>query len=570
MTLLRCILIILSAIAGWAIGGWFRIANELTVPIVAAPPGESVPPPSFSTPAWNPTSLPAKNTSAGAVPTAEEALTESNLRVLSLAGDSEETLQAFIEYSRRNPTRALDLALTLDGPGTEGLIFDLVDQMPPHLGTLAMDGWKRRLDRWKSSRIVIAVFRLCAVKNLERAWEEANQPGVPYKTQAMNGIAGACGTHCPEKGMELAQRISGSGDRVSFQRIVLYRWSERDVPGLLRWLKMKSGRELELLASYVPWGTLEFTREQDFLTMVETIPARVLEGSLPMAFNTYGQAEAQGWPLHRDWIFRVQDTEKRSALFAGAARALMKSDPQAAWNLLPEIQDKALCSSLASLMAGYQAAESPEKALAFADSLQDSATRKSALNSVLYTWMENDFASAAKFMLADGGKTYASMAYMLGSKWATLDPLGAATALLEVETSTSMRHQFGGYFESAMHTWVSDDSYTASTWVAGLPPGAGRDRAASALAHCAVSTDPAGAANWALSVSDPRRQLPTLQYCFTSWLETDRLSALHWLRQVSAPAHLKRVLEEIVVSKPVLPPLGHGTMTDFDGVITIY
>jgi hypothetical protein len=133
-----------------------------------------------------------------------------------------------------------------------------------------------------------------------------------------------------------------------------------------------------------------------------------------------------------------------------------------------------------------------------------------------------------------------------------------------------MRHQFGGYFESAMHTWVSDDSYTASAWVAALPPGAGRDRAASALAHSAVSTDPAGAANWALSVSDPRRQLPALQFCFTSWLETDRLSALHWLRQLSAPAHLKRALEEIVVSKPAPSPLVHGTMTDFDGVTTIY
>ena len=67
-----------------------------------------------------------------------------------------------------------------------------------------------------------------------------------------------------------------------------------------------------------------------------------------------------------------------------------------------------------------------------------------------------------------------------------------------------------------------------------LPADGAREQAAMAYVQAAVDQRPAHAARWAASINQPALRREAIQTVASSWLRTDRLAAVSWLRAIGA------------------------------------
>lgn len=558
----------IAALAGWALAGWLSLAERFSG---SAAENEKQPTAGAEGPKraeWQLSAVSGTNTAPGENPTAAEALKEAELRSLFLAGDAKKTLEAFVAYARQNPARALDLAMTLEGPEASRLAMNLVLKLPATHGGVAMDVLKRHPAYLKACPVMDAVFVLCAKMDPDRAWREAHAPGVSFTPAAMRAFARGCAESNPVRGIELMRQIEDAEERMKLTGTVLREWTGRDSRAMLEWLRTQPDRDA--LSAQVPWGKMTFAHQDEFLAMAEMVPLEVLLGTDSRSQWTIGNADTsgRGWPLRRDWISAVKDEKRRAALYAGAARALLEVDPEQALPLVPELTDLRLRNRITSLVAAYRAATSPQEGFAFADSLTDAPARDLARRSVLATWSENDPAAAGAYLLEQGGPISSMTNHTVMNAWSKVAPEAAAQAVLQ---------RLGDGGESAeammdvvMGRWVMDDAYAASKWVAALPQGAQRDEAVSALVTHSARREPEAALGWAQTVSDEAQRLSAMENTLQIWLRADRARAMAWLRDSPLDAATRSHLDQVAQQTQSSTSPSSSSWNSAGGVIVIY
>lgn len=95
-----------------------------------------------------------------------------------------------------------------------------------------------------------------------------------------------------------------------------------------------------------------------------------------------------------------------------------------------------------------------------------------------------------------------------------------------------------------------EDSEATSEWVRSLPPGFGRDSAASSLANRAKEDDPEAAFAWAASVQDDKLRNDAAKGVIKSWAAVDRLAAQQAVEESSLPADQKTSLLNSLSGQP--------------------
>lgn len=503
-------------------------------------------------------------------PTAEEAVREQEASQLWSKAGLEPTLEALTAYARVNPARALELAMSFEGEDAWELVMKLVQTLPASAGGIAMDVLLRHPKYCNECPPQHAVFYLCAKSDPERAWREANAPGVKFTDNAMDAIASACGEANPRLAMALAGRLAEGKAQTKFMRTVLRGWAEENPADLVAWLGTQTNAEA--FFTQVPWGKLRFETQADFLAMVRVVPPEVFDGSLDSG-QSFGTAGEDGWATRLDWLQAVTEEGPRRALFAGAARALVGADPEKGLALLPEVEDARLRRQITSATAAYRAAISPEAGLAFAESLTDQTARRMARESALKTWAENDPAAAARYALASQlppDEGFMGIRYQLGHKWAELDPQAAVSHALANEPQGAASSPGGTVLGAAMSQWVGDAPYAASAWVNALPPGSQRDHAAAAFASASMRVEPDGAMVWAADISDPALRQRTVQNCFATWLGMDQAQAAGWLEQAVLDDSMRQALATALQTAAAQQNTGHARWSSSNGIIVVY
>ncbi len=563
MKILRWSLPVISLVAGLSLGAWIsggHIAEDAPA-LVAKNPARGTPkavqPPKLAT-------------TVGSWPIEEEAVREEEAWRLWQSGSLDLTLEALSAYAQMNPARALDLAMTLKGDNAWELVMKLVQALPVQAGGVAMDVLLRHPQYCKTGPPQHAVFFLCAKSDPERAWREAHAAGVDFIKNALDAIADACGETNGRKGMELAARLTGAKEQANFTRTVLRGWVEKDARDVLAWLG--SQPDATRFHQQIPWGSMRFATQEDFLAMVRLVPLDVLDGSKTHSF-IFGSAPEEGWATRLDWLQAITDEAPRRALFAGAARALVHADPEKALALLPEIGDTRLRQQITSVTAAYRAAASPEAGLAYADSLVDEGARLAARQSVMNTWSESDPAAAARYALEAGlttGNEFTMLRQQLGRKWAELDPQGAVSYALEHESQNTNQATPDSLLSAAMRQWMVQDPYSASSYVSSLPAGAARDATAATLAHAAINLEPDGAMAWAANIADAEVRQRTMQNCFATWLRTDQDNAARWLEQASVEPPVRQMMETAVQAAAARQRTSYPSQREQGSVILVY
>jgi hypothetical protein len=101
--------------------------------------------------------------------------------------------------------------------------------------------------------------------------------------------------------------------------------------------------------------------------------------------------------------------------------------------------------------------------------------------------------------------------------------------------------------ENVVSVWVGEDPKAASQWLAGLPPGKGRDTGIRKLTITIDDSDPEAATLWSLEIGDPETRAYYLRNSIDHWKSSDLRAARRWLDSPAARARLEpRLREELL------------------------
>lgn len=495
---------------------------------------------------------------ASNLPSGVDTAAEEEIRQLWLADDEVGALATLVRLGQRNPARAFELALSLQGGDTGSLLVKLTERLPG-TGKVFLEVLLYHPEHHRSGGIADIAFRLCARDDPERAWSVAmSQPG-KFVPSMLTAMASGLAERDPRLAMDFAARVQSPSFRADFVREVISKWSDVDGKGLMAWLRDAPDRD-ELM-KHVKWGHMRLASSADLAEMGNMMPKEIVEA--PDDFRLFrGQAE-DAWVTRTDWLLALPPGEMREKLCSFTVRSLVRTDPEAALKLLPDVKHPILRALVTSAVAGFRAAESPLDGLAFANALTDDEQRRKARNAVYFTWAESDPPGAARYALESGDPEAQIMLSSAGTYWAMADPESACRFALEHDQTTDLR-----LLASSVGVWAGREPVGAAQWVDALPQGAQRDRSAAALATHVVYHFPEEAMIWAQNVADPDRRRQALASCFGSWLYKDPEACRAWLESAVLDEVTKNALGSQLEGRLNRPSTGSTTSVS-EGIFII-
>jgi hypothetical protein len=492
------------------------------------------------------------------LPSGVDIAAEEEIRRLWLGDDEAGTLAALVRLGQRNPARAFELALSLQGGDTGALLVKLAEKLPG-TGKALLEVLLYHPEHHRSGGIADIAFRLCARDDPERAWSVAmSQPG-KFVPSMLTAIANGLAERDPRLAMDFAARVQSPSFRADFVRDVISKWSDVDGKGLMAWLRDAPDRD-ELM-KHVKWGHMRLASSADLAEMGNMMPKEIIEAQDDFRLFS-GQAE-DAWVTRTDWLLSLPSGEMREKLCSFAVRSLVRTDPEAALKLLQDVKHPILRALVTSAVAGFRAAESPLDGLAFANALTDDEQRRKARNAVYFTWAESDPPGAARYALESGDPEAQIMLNSAGTYWAITDAESACRFALEHDVTTELK-----LLASSVGVWAGRDPVGAALWVDTLPQGAQRDRAAAALATHVVYHFPEEAMIWAQNVADADRRRQTLGSCFGSWLYKDPTACGAWLESAVLDEVTKNALRSQLERRLKTPSTGSTTSVS-EGIFII-
>lgn len=536
----RWIFLILSGAAGLALGRWFETGDLIAT--ISTQSG-SKPAEKNKAPA-----KPEKPTAPGEAPNYEEAVTESDLKALLKLKTKEEALEAFVRYAAKNPARAIDLAMSIEGLEWS-FIQSLVQRMPEY-GEIIMDALKRHENFWRPSPLLDEIFLSCARTNPGRAWREAEALGVGALSSVVDVIARGWAQKSPEEALKFTSSITRHDYRHTFTQEVLREWSKKEGAAVLTWLATQPD-QADLLAM-IQWDKMQVHSLEQFQKMMELMPPEALES--PLGFDTQeGAVEMAGkkdslpgtsWLTRMDWISSLPPGKARAAAYTAVAKHWIFRDPEKALPLLAEVTHPGLRAQLQSIIAGYRASASVEDGRRYAESITDETERKMAQRSVALTWAQQNPEAAATMLLKQQSPDNMLSLFTIIQKWAELNPEAAIVFAQANPAST------GGVslLSIALGEWARNDPLNASSWLSQQPAGTARDQAVAAFVSTASRSEPEGSMEWAASIQDPRIKQQAMMRTMSAWASQDRSRAAAWLENASLYPALRQML-----SAPLTP-----------------
>ncbi|MFT4637084.1 MAG: hypothetical protein ACI8T1_000392 [Verrucomicrobiales bacterium] len=171
----------------------------------------------------------------------------------------------------------------------------------------------------------------------------------------------------------------------------------------------------------------------------------------------------------------------------------------------------------------------PQAGLAWADSLAEGEERSLYLGKLLGHWSTLDLPAAVEVIQRLDNPNIAQHALeQMAPEYAKVNPREAA------EWASSQNDEALG---GVMKQWAKSDPDEATAWLEAQGAAIDQNAAAAALSKGLYGADPGGAADWALSISEPALADERLNSIATKWLAQDSKALQSWLNQQSSDVH---------------------------------
>jgi hypothetical protein len=239
----------------------------------------------------------------------------------------------------------------------------------------------------------------------------------------------------------------------------------------------------------------------------------------------------------------AQNTQEYNAIIAGYAA----NDPAAAFNMVNTMPDgananspesRAKLSALQALISGVGAQGNYGDAAAIVAQLQPGQMQNQAYSSLVQQWAASSPADAAAWVAASNSTAGQMRNYdsMIASDWAASDP--AAAAAWAAQTDAAQQTANGGgrggrgnsLLATAVGTWVQEgDVDSAGAYLNSLPASNDKDQAVMAFVTSASVDDPAGAMQWAATITNPQLQLRAEEQDAVPYSQSDPAGWVNYL-----------------------------------------
>jgi len=213
----------------------------------------------------------------------------------------------------------------------------------------------------------------------------------------------------------------------------------------------------------------------------------------------------QEWRKHDpvaalEWANSLGQSPDEQAIVSGIIGSFAYQNPAEAKAYLKVMPAGEQRERLAYHIAGGMTNDSPQDALAWANSLEDENLRWEAKRSAIHRWIHSDPQAAADYIRSKGSDSVLgrnSLGESLGKQWAKIDAKNAAAWALSLDGKAKEEAVEGVSME-----WLQQDTHEASIWINKLEPGPARDKAVVNLVRKMEYSEPDSAFAWATTISE--------------------------------------------------------------------
>lgn len=199
------------------------------------------------------------------------------------------------------------------------------------------------------------------------------------------------------------------------------------------------------------------------------------------------------------WLNKQSNPTIKEKQMDGLMTGWLKTDlPAAAEYARAHLDGTPASDRYAAVAANYLAANDPQAAMAYIETLPEGTTKQFAQT-------------------------------LAAAKWAYLDPAAAAAWVSSLPPEGQ-----GAAVVSVISQWANQDPQAAGNWMNTLE-GPGKDSAISAYAAHLAPRDPGTALGWAQSIANPEIRTATVEALVQQWRERDPTRATDWINSSQLP-----------------------------------
>jgi hypothetical protein len=234
------------------------------------------------------------------------------------------------------------------------------------------------------------------------------------------------------------------------------------------------------------------------------------------------------------------------------------NDPTAAMEFARSLGLARRQTAITSVIGGWVKMDL-EGALAYVNAMPFGAGRTEAAKAVVSVLSEQDPARAMVYIKREklGTTRSTGPTANLFSVWGASDPQGAAAELLKMPAGKERDYALRGLARA----WAKTDPNAALAFVRSLPNSDGRRYAYSALLGEMTTSNPAGAANAALSLNGSTR-LDSISAISTAWAKTDLNGVLAWATSLTTTQDRDRAMRGLAPRWAETDPVAAAAFAD--------
>lgn len=467
------------------------------------------------------------------------------------------------------------------------------------------DGWAARnfFQAWAGQNPVEAAAGLAGIKNMQvrsnalgsiaSAWAQRDpnaalawadgQANLSERSTACASVLNAQAESDPQGALaNLQSRNLGGSQRYAMTGI-LRTWAMNDFDGALSYATSQSkyADKAASLSGIVGAINGDEGRARQLQTLAPTLPAplaREIYSNGLYAFMYTAPDKIQGW------IDEIKSPSIKESVLKNALQnqRYYGMDQEIFSKLFTQQQPTSQSPDDASNIASGWAYQDPDKAVAWADKIENVESRKKALAAAVGTWAYKDPQATADYVTAMAPGDARDEAFTtLVNSWMGADPKGAqawangftgtdrskvlgalvqqaqeqdpdtapqayekfATSL-SPEDATKKENQ--AIARSVAANMAQDDPQKAITWLATLPTGGAREQAIGGIAESWINFDPASASEWITNLSPGEGRDTAAGKLATTIARDDPDAAFVWATSIADPAARRKSTESVL------------------------
>ena len=250
-------------------------------------------------------------------------------------------------------------------------------------------------------------------------------------------------------------------------------------------------------------------------------------------------------PARAEAMVETLPENQRGDALEGIFSSLAGKNPPAALALAEKYPDKLSGGGLNHLLDNLIERD-PHQGIATAVRLTEKGGDSGNVRHAFSTWLEKDRNAAMAWAAQHTGPGQTAVQALLLEQRAERDPQGAMQDFATLEPAAVNKEELAEAAAAITRQLADKDPETAQSWIATLPEGPHKDRAAYTLTEAWISKDPAAASEWIKTLPPGEVRDHSARELAQSITRRDPASAWEWAQSIQNEERRRDTMREVL------------------------